>query len=106
MIVFGIRHFKVKTYSAAEFGLVDPSWNTTQFVAAQRYFHIMYIPFFPAGKFMSTRGQDGKLYYLNPQVAAHISSYNLNHKTPWYTWSGPIFLLLMGIGTLISDMAR
>jgi hypothetical protein len=106
MIVFGIRHFKVKTYSAAEFGLTDPSWNATQFVAAQQYFHIMYIPFFPTGKFMATKGRDGKLYHLAPQIATHIKFFQLKHKTPWYTFIGPMFLLLMGIGTLISDSIR
>jgi hypothetical protein len=98
MIVFGINHFKIKSYDASEFGLIDPSWTNTRFEAVQRYFHVMYIPFFPVGKMIGTRGADGKLYHLDPRVAAHISTYQLKHRTPWYAFLLPI---LFGVGFII-----
>jgi hypothetical protein len=101
LIVFGIRHFKIKSYSAAELGLTDPAWQNTRFEAVQKYFHLMYIPFFPVGKMIGTRGADGELYHLHPQVAAHISKYQLKHKTPWYSWLAPI----LGISGFIFFLA-
>lgn len=106
LIVFGIRHFKIKSYQASEFGLIDPSWSNTRFEAVQRYFHIMYIPFFPVGKMIGTRGKDGELYHLDPRVAAHISTYQLKHKTLWYTFLAPILFVIGFIAMMIGGMVK
>lgn len=106
LIVFGIRHFNIKSYQASEFGLIDPSWSNTRFEAVQRYFHIMYIPFFPVGKMIGTRGKDGQLYHLDPRVAAHISTYQLKHKTLWYTFLAPILFVIGLVALTISGMVK
>lgn len=99
-IVFGFRHFKIKSFNSMELGLKDPSLTTTRFEAVQKYFHFMYIPLFPVNKIIGTRGMDGKLYNLNPQLAAQLSTRMLKLKTPWYSFLGPV-MLAVGFGLFL-----
>ena len=99
ILVFGVRHFTVKTYHASELGFTDPSWSNTRFEAVQKYFHLMYIPFFPVGQMIGVRGSDGKLYHLTAPVAAQINTYQLTHKAPWYSFIG---LMLIGLIIILS----
>jgi hypothetical protein len=106
LLVFGVRHFTMKTYNPAEIGLTDPSWNNVRFEAVQKYFHMMYIPFFPVGKFIGVR-TNGNLYHLTPQVASQIDQQSLLRKTPWYSFIGPIIMMLVliiaSINSMVSD---
>lgn len=101
LIVFGIRYAKISYYTPADFGLADASWNGTKFVSLARYFHLMYIPFFPVGKKWAMEQADGKQYELDPSVLAHINSYGIKQRTPWYTFIG---LMLIGLVLIISSV--
>jgi hypothetical protein len=104
LIVFGIRHVTLQRHKAHEFGFNDPSWSNTEIEAAQRYFHLLYIPFFPLDKIYGIRGTDRQLYKVTPQVETQIRSYKLNYRTPWYTFSG--LILLLGALMIFSIMER
>lgn len=101
ILIFGIRHTTTDYYTPADFGFVDPSWNGVKFVSLARYFHLMYIPFFPVGKKWAIEQPDGKQYELSASVLAQVNSYGLKQRTPWYTFIG---LMLVGLVFIISSV--
>lgn len=99
LIVFGVRNVTAKSYEPAQFGLIDPSWNGTAIIAMVKYFHLMYIPFFPVGTQWALRQSDGKKYEMNYSVKQHVEQAGVQLKTPWWAFSG---LILVGVILLVA----
>ncbi|MDB5253759.1 MAG: hypothetical protein JWP27_2928 [Flaviaesturariibacter sp.] len=93
-VVFGWRTFLVRSYSFAELGLPDLATGPCTIEVRQKYAHLFWIPFFGIGKkWALRRGKD--LYELPLEIEAHLERTRV--RTPWYTYSGPLLLLLAGI---------
>ncbi len=98
MIKFGIRSFKLKTYSLEEFDIkTDP--NSRMWIEyRQNYFHLLLIPLFPIDKVLQLRKGDNQLYELPANLHSEVEAKIKDKlKTPWYTYLGPIVLAL-GLG--------
>jgi hypothetical protein len=93
-LVFGWRSFLLRSFSLAELGLPESASGPCSVEVRQKYFHLFWIPFFGLGKkWALRRGKD--LYELPIEIEAHLSQSRV--KTPWYTYSGPLLLLLAGV---------
>ena len=96
-IVFGWNHFKVRSFTPFELGITQKTDIDFTIELRQRYFHFFWIPFFSLGKKWAVR-KAGKLYEMPEVIAEAIRGRDdLRVKTPWYTYSGPL-LILLGIG--------
>ena len=97
MIRLGIRDVLLKRFSPES--LEVPKHEQEEYDYSierrQRYFHILWIPFFPVGKYWAVRrDQDGALLEAPFHVESHLISLDIRMKPPWYTFLGPILLLL------------
>jgi hypothetical protein len=102
-IVFGWNHFRIRSFSPFELGITQKTDIDFNIELRQRYFHFFWIPFFSLGKKWAIR-KGGKLYEMPPVIADAIKTRgDLRVKTPWYTYSGPIVLLLFALGFTISE---
>ncbi len=60
----------------------------------QRYFSILWMPFFGIGKYWAIRTQEGKLVDPPYHIANHLDTLEIRMRSPWYTFVGPILLVL------------
>lgn len=92
-IVFGQRNFKIKQFTPQELGLKSDSYIDFKIEVRQNYFHLYWIPFFGTGKFWAIR-RDGELYELPNHYQHHIEESQIKVRSPWYTYTLPILILL------------
>ncbi len=91
-IVFGWNNFRIKSYTPFELGLTTDPLADFTIEVRQSYFHLFWIPFFGLGKTWAIR-KNGKLYELPAVYQAQIHRANLSHRTPWYTFAGPLLII-------------
>lgn len=93
-IVFGWNHFNIKSFTPAQLGIgKEEDANQISIERRQKYFHLFWIPFFGIGKTWAVR-KNGTLYELPDAYERHINSLNLPIKTPWYTFTGPLLIII------------
>lgn len=95
MIVFGWNSFLIKSYILRDFGFVETHLAYERIEHRQKYFHLMFIPFFPIGRFWAVR-IDGKLYHPSAEIVSVLNSTKTNNKNAIWSWSG-VFAVLLGI---------
>jgi hypothetical protein len=105
MIIVGIGHIALKSYTPHELGLTEASWNGMMFEAVQQYFHVMFIPCFPLNQIIETRDQRGKNYPLTSELKKYVDRLELKHETPWYTFIG-LVVGLSGFIAIITHILR
>ncbi len=94
MIVFGWNSFLIKSYILQEFGFFQNDLAYERVEHRQKYFHLMFIPFFPIGRFWAVR-IDGKLYHPSAEILSVLQSTRTNNKNALWAWSG-VFAVLLG----------
>lgn len=92
-IVFGWNNFHIKTYTPKELNLTTADTTEFKVEVRQSYFHLFWIPFFGLGKKWAIR-KDGKLYELPSAMMEAIRRQNIPVKTPWYTFAGPLLIIV------------
>lgn len=92
-IVFGWNNFHIKTYTPKELNLTTADTSEYRVEVRQSYFHLFWIPFFGLGKKWAIR-KDGKLYELPSAMMEAIRRQNIPVKTPWYTFAGPLLIIV------------
>lgn len=96
-IVFGWNNFTIKSYKPKELGLTQEDTNDFRVEIRQSYFHLFWIPFFGLGKkWVIRKGRD--TYELPAQFLHKVQEQHLQHRTPWYTFAGPLLILAGLIG--------
>jgi len=104
MIVFGWNHFNIKSFTSAEIGFSDSENSGIVIERRQKYFHLFWIPFFGIGKMWAVRkAGDSKLYDAPAAITYQIMKEKIEVKTPWYTYIGPIILVVIGLMFFISN---
>lgn len=100
-IIFGRGEF-IKKYTSLEIGIKESVLPITDIQLVYDYFHLFFIPFFATSKtwFYNSNGYWLK---LDPEHEAHITSEYKHKLAPWYTFSGILLLLSIGIGYSIYD---
>lgn len=112
-IRFGLRTVKVKTYELNRFNITKEEaesfavdydgfdiWNfdktltvkTPQIEKRVKYFHIMFIPFFPTEVHWTTRNKNG-LFKINELCEKKVKSVYPKSYGPWYSFLAPIICL-------------
>ncbi|NME67992.1 hypothetical protein [Flammeovirga aprica] len=91
-IIFGTRHFKLKSYTLKELELSDSEFHNITIERRQKYFHLYWIPFCPVEKMWALR-KNGELYDLPAEYAAILEAKGLQHKTPFYTFALPLLVI-------------
>ncbi len=92
-IVFGVRSFKLKSYSLKELGLSEKEVDNITIERRQKYFHLYWIPFFATGKMWAIRKED-KLYDLPSEYEAVLAAKEIKHKTPFYAFAFPLLAVV------------
>lgn len=91
-IVFGWNNFTIKSYKPKELGLTQEDTNDFRVEVRQSYFHLFWIPFFGLGKkWVIRKGRD--TYELPAQFLHKVKEQHLQHRTPWYTFAGPLLIV-------------
>ncbi|QKX06008.1 hypothetical protein HN014_14210 [Aquimarina sp. TRL1] len=94
-IKFGIRSVRLKSYSLRELGLENEVNAKMRVEYRQNYFHLHFLPLFPTTKVLRLRKEDQQLYEIPEHIRTVIASQiKEKPKTPWYTFLGPIILLV------------
>jgi hypothetical protein len=99
-IVFGWNSFKVRSFTLEEIGITDQNEAGLEFEVRQSYFHIFWIPFFSLDKRWVVH-KGGKMYEMPGEIQALAERKLTGIRTPWYTFTGPILLL---IGCIVFSM--
>jgi hypothetical protein len=94
MADFGIRSFRIKSFTPKELNLEQFDLQDYVIERRQRYFHIARIPVFGLGKIWRLR-KDGELYKPDPLLLNLLDLCNIKVKTPWYTYGFPILAALV-----------
>lgn len=94
MITFGTYSLTFKSYTAKDFDNQDFDANA-KIEVRQKCFHICWIPIFSLGV-EYTLYKDGNRFELPYQYHRYILPYEKKHKTQWYSFLGPIILLVVG----------
>ncbi|MCT4616159.1 MAG: hypothetical protein N4A49_14975 [Marinifilaceae bacterium] len=107
-IVFGVRHFKLKSYTLKELNLTEEDIDNVTIERRQNYFHLYWIPFFATGKSWALR-KDDELYDLPAEYEAILEKKEIKHKTPYYTFAFPLLavagLIIYLLGIHINNYA-
>lgn len=107
-IVFGVRHFKIKSYTLKELNLTEEDVDNITIERIQNYFHLYWIPFFATGKRWALR-KDDKLYDLPVEYEAILAKKEIKHKTPFYAFAFPLLavagLIIYLLGVQIDNYA-
>jgi hypothetical protein len=104
-LVFGWNNFHLKSYKPSEVGLSTELDEQLTIERRQKYFHLMFIPFFSLGQTWSVRKKgDSALYETPAQMLIFLEAQNLQHKTPWYTFALPILAVVGGVLFLFFQM--
>jgi hypothetical protein len=102
-IVFGWNHFKIKSFDPYELGLSQKTDSNFRIEIRQSYFHLFWIPFFGLGKKWAIR-KDNQLYEMPAVLKDAIKGRNdLQVKSPWYTFTGPLLIVAVLLGVMISE---
>jgi hypothetical protein len=104
MIIFGYRYFKIKSFTPGELGLPDSLVEPYTIERRQRYFHLFFIPFLAIGKIWGIRKQDDKVYKVPEQIELYLKNKKIKFSTPWYSYLGPIVILVYVLIVLIEDL--
>lgn len=97
-IVFGWNHFKIRSFQPYEIGMNPSEKYDFTIEARQKYFHLFWIPFLGIGKSWVIRKNGGKLYEVPLEIRPSLAAFEKDLKAPWYTFLGPLLLLLGGVG--------
>lgn len=97
-IVFGWNHLRIKTFQPHEIGLDPNEKYDFTIEARQKYFHLFWIPFFGIGKSWAIRKNGGKLYEVPAELNITLAVLENDLSAPWYTFLGPLLLVLGGLG--------
>lgn len=102
-IVFGWNHFRIKSIDPFAAGLSQNVQPGYKIEIRQRYFHLFWIPCFSLGKKWTLR--KGNELYEMPQQYREVlrSRRDLQAKTPFYTYAGPLIAAFIGILYLINE---
>ena len=95
-VVFGIKHFKIKSYSLQELGLSESENKTVTIEKRQQYFHLYWIPFFALGQIWVLR-KDDEMFDLPAEYETALNAMNIKHRTPFYTFALPLLIILGGL---------
>jgi hypothetical protein len=102
-IVFGWNHFRIKTFDPVEFGLSQQADPNLKIEVRQHYFHLFWIPFFSLGKKWAIR-KNNELYEMPGVLKSTIKSRDdMKVRTPWYTFAGPLLILIIACGFMINE---
>lgn len=113
-IRFGFRTVRVKTYQLNEFNISNGEaesfavnydgfdlWNTNKKLTVEipqiekrvKYFHIMFVPFFPVETQWTIRNKKG-VFKINQVCELKVKSTYPKSYAPWYSFLAPIICLL------------
>lgn len=97
-IIFGWNEFRIKSIKPEEVGIYRKELPPDlTFEGRQKYFHLFFIPFFGLSqRWVMRRGRD--MYEMPNDFRDTIRSYGIQLYPPWYTFLGPILMLL---GTIV-----
>lgn len=92
-IVFGVKHFRLKTYTLEELNITDKVLPPgLSIVRLQKYFHLYWIPFFPVGQEWGMMKDN--LYFDVPyEIETILDSREIKHKIPFYSFALPILVV-------------
>ncbi len=117
-IRFGFRTTRVRTYDLRYFNITKDEaesfavpydgfdiWNTDKSMTVDKpriekrvkYFHIMFIPFFPSGIQWTIRNKNG-LFKVNALCERKIKTVNPKSYPPWYSFLAPIIAITAFLG--------
>jgi len=117
-IRFGFRTVRVKTYDLKKFNITKEEaesfavdydgfdiWNSDKTLTVEipqiekrvKYFHIMFIPFFPVEVHWTTRNKNG-LFNINALCEQKVKSVYPKSYGPWYSFLAPILLIASILG--------
>lgn len=112
MIVFGTKHFKIKSFTQRELGISrEEGLVNIDIQVRQKYAHLYWIPVFPTGKiYCFKRPGDDNLYELPLTIKQNLEfKHSQDIKTPWYSYALPLLGLLVAlwfyVGDKISDIS-
>ena len=104
MIVFGHNSFKIKSFTQRELKLPkEEGLDGIDIQVRQRYAHLFWIPVFPIGKVYCFKRRGDSSYYELPKGIKEAIGRNQKIKTPWYSYSLLILLLLVGSWFFIQE---
>ncbi|NMM47628.1 hypothetical protein [Marinigracilibium pacificum] len=92
-IVFGTYTFKIKSFTCKDLGIEEDTLNNFTMEVRQKIFHIFWIPLFSTNKIFALR-QGNELFHAPSEIENLIRARNVI-KTPWYSFSGLILILLV-----------
>ncbi|WP_064967507.1 hypothetical protein [Tenacibaculum ovolyticum] len=113
-IRFGFRTVKVKTYKLSKFNISKDEaesfaveydgfdlWNTNKSLSVEipqiekrvKYFHVMFVPFFPIETQWTIRNKKG-VFKINQVCEQKVISVYPKSYAPWYSFLAPIICLL------------
>src|ERR1700754_2783213 len=102
-IGFGWHQFKIRSFDPYELGLTQRAANDFTIEVRQRCFYLFQLPFFGMGKQWSIRKND-QLFEL---PAAYKDAIRQRGEwqvpTPWYVYTGPVLLTLIGLCFVIGS---
>ncbi|HTL80294.1 MAG TPA: hypothetical protein VL651_01245 [Bacteroidia bacterium] len=104
LIRFGIRSTSSKLFRPEELGLQNNPQDPYEIEVRAKYFHILYIPFFPVSKIAVIRKRDGKLYEIAAAYAKVGQMAIQQSSSPWYTYLGCILIPAMLLIVLFANM--
>jgi hypothetical protein len=104
-IIFGWSEFKIEKYTSVAIGIEESILPKTQIRLVQEYFHLFFIPFFGTRKTWYYNSNDN-WFILKPEHEAQITSKYKNRFTPWYSYSGILLLLFVGVGYYFYNIAH
>lgn len=98
MIVFGIKSFRIRSFSLEDLGILYNEEPDVRIEVRQTYFHLFYIPCFGLGKMWAVRKND-RLYEMTLalQLLVDESAAAKAVKTPFYTYAGPLLAILSAV---------
>jgi hypothetical protein len=101
-MVFGWNSYLLKAFILGDFGITDPNISRIPIEYRQRYFHLMFIPFFPIGKMWAIR-RDGKLYEPSADLQQILNAHQVKTRNGVWAWSGVLAALLIYFGYNLNE---
>jgi hypothetical protein len=92
-IVFGWNSFKIRDFTLEEIGIHKKAEPGITLEVRQAYFFFFWVPFFGLGKRWVVRKGD-KTYEMPDEIKTLAKKTLTNVKTPWYTYAGPLAIVL------------
>ncbi len=101
-MIFGWNSYLLKAFILGNFGVTDPAISSIPIEYRQRYFHLMFIPCIPLGKFWAIR-RDGKLYEPANDLLQVLNAQRVSTRNGVWAWSGVLAALLIYFGYNINQ---